>query len=107
MRLGWPSGVLAQVDRGNWNHAAVVGLRRRAELDGCEHTERRMATLAVVKNLEVLKHRVGEVNASAPPLSVEQLDLHPTPIGLHHGVVENSRRPSPSMAEVPSRRLDE
>ena len=47
-----------------------------------------MATLAVVKDLEVLKHRVGEVNASAPAFSVEQLDRHPTPIGVHHGVVE-------------------
>src|SRR6266852_756435 len=58
------------------------------ELDGCEHTERRMATFAVVKDLDVLKHRVSELNASAPALSVEQLDLHPTPEGLHHGVVE-------------------
>src|SRR5260370_37396232 len=58
------------------------------ELDWCEHTERRMATLAVVKGLEVLKHRVSELNASAPSFSVEQLDLHPTPKGLHHGVVE-------------------
>src|SRR5712691_8204830 len=47
-----------------------------------------MATLAVVKDLEVLKHRVSKLNASAPSFSVEQLDLHPTPKGLHHGVVE-------------------
>ncbi len=51
------------------------------ELDRCEHTERRMATLAVVKDLVVLKHRVREVNASDPSFSVEQLDLHPTPNG--------------------------
>jgi len=38
-----------------------------------------MATLAVVKDLEVFKHRVSELKASAPSLSVEQLDLHPTP----------------------------
>jgi hypothetical protein len=38
-----------------------------------------MASLAVVKYLEVLKHRVGELNASAPSFPVEELDLHPTP----------------------------
>ena len=47
-----------------------------------------MAAIAVVKDLEVLKHRVSELNASAPSFSVEQFDLHPTPKGLHHGVVE-------------------
>lgn len=47
-----------------------------------------MATLAVVKDLEILKHRVSQLNASAPSSSVEQLDLHPTPKRLHHGVVE-------------------
>src|SRR5439155_2355596 len=58
------------------------------EFGGCERSGRRMATLAVVKDLEVLKHRVSELNASAPSFSVEQLDLHPTPKGLHHSVVE-------------------
>src|SRR5260370_34367076 len=47
-----------------------------------------MATFAVVKDLDVLKHRVSELNASAPSFSVEQFDLHPTPKGLHHRVVK-------------------
>jgi len=36
-----------------------------------------MVTLAVVKDLEVLKHRVSELNASAPSFSVEQLEFSP------------------------------
>src|SRR6266568_9272078 len=66
-----------------------VELRTR----GCEHTERRMATLAVVKDLQVLKHRVSELNASAPSFSVEQLDLHPTPKGLHHRTLRTACLP--------------
>jgi len=36
-----------------------------------------MVTLAVVKDLEVLKDRVSELNASAPSFSVGQLEFSP------------------------------
>jgi hypothetical protein len=66
------------------------------ELDAYEHSERRMATLAVVNDLEVFKHHASELNASAPSFSVEQLDLHPTPKGVGF---ENDVTPPPDSGD--------
>jgi len=38
-----------------------------------------MTALAVVEDLEVLEHRVRELDPGMPLLTVEQLDLHPGP----------------------------
>jgi hypothetical protein len=40
-----------------------------------------MAAPTVVEDLEVFEDCAGEFDACSPALSVEQLDLHPTPEG--------------------------
>jgi len=35
-----------------------------------------VSALAVVEDLDVLEHRVGELEAGGPSLAVEELDLH-------------------------------
>src|SRR3990172_4436066 len=47
-----------------------------------------MTALAVVEDLEVLEHRVRELDPGAPLLAVEKLDLHPGPERLDDGIVE-------------------
>jgi len=47
-----------------------------------------VAALAIVEDLEVVEDRVRQLDASAPPFSVQQLDLHPAPERLHDRVVE-------------------
>ncbi len=54
------------------------------ELDRCEHTQRRVSTLAVVNDLQVLEDGVGQLDACP----VEHLDLHAAPERFHERVVE-------------------
>jgi hypothetical protein len=46
-----------------------------------------VASLPVVEDLQVLKDRVGEVDASGPPLTIQQFCLHARSEGPDHGVV--------------------
>ena len=57
------------------------------ELYRREPSELAVATLAVVPDLEVLEHRVGEFESGVPLLPVQKLDLHSRPERLDHGVV--------------------
>ena len=41
-----------------------------------------MPSLPVVEDLQVLEDRVRELHSGVPPLSIQQLDLHPRPEGL-------------------------
>jgi hypothetical protein len=52
-----------------------------------EHARGRVASLAVVEDLEILEDRVGEFEAGAPALPAWQFGLHPVPERLHQGVV--------------------
>lgn len=52
------------------------------ELDRCEHTQRGVATLTIVEDLEVLEDGTGQFDSSHPALSVEEFDLHAAPEGL-------------------------
>ena len=63
------------------------GLGLEFVLDGAEHAGGGVAALAVVEDLEVVEDRVGQFQAGAPSLAVEQLGLHPSPEGLDHRVV--------------------
>ena len=54
--------------------------------DRCAHSECGVATLAVVEDLEVFEDGVGQLDPGAPPLPVEQFDLHASPERLDHGV---------------------
>ena len=56
--------------------------------DRGEHPERAVTSLSVVEDLEVLEDRVGELDASLPLATVEQLDLHAAPERLDDRVVE-------------------
>jgi hypothetical protein len=47
-----------------------------------------VAALAVVEDLQVLKDRVGQLDAGAPAVPVQQLDLHTGPERLDHGMVQ-------------------
>jgi len=44
-------------------------------------------TAAVVEDFAVVEHRVRQLEAGAPALAVEELDLHAGPEGLDDGVV--------------------
>jgi len=57
------------------------------ELDRGKHAKRRVTALAVMEDLEVFEDRVGQLDAGAPGAAVKELDLHPTPERLDHGVV--------------------
>ena len=52
------------------------------------HPEAGVTSLTVVEDLEVFEYGVGQFDAGAPPLPVEELDLHPGPEGFDDGVVE-------------------
>lgn len=62
-----------------------------------------------MEDLEVLKHRLGELDAHLPTLSIEQLDLHPAPERFDHGVVvafaHRSHRRAQSGLHGPRREL--
>ena len=58
------------------------------ELDRCEHTQGRVAALAIVEDLEVLEDRARQLDSGLPPLPIEELDLHPAPEGFDDRVVE-------------------
>src|SRR3954452_25314799 len=60
---------------------------RVLELYGCEPAEGGVPAAAVVEDLEVVEHRVGQLDAGVPSMAVEELDLHPGPEGLDDGVV--------------------
>ena len=55
------------------------------ELDWVERPEGAVAALA--KDLQVLKDRISQLEAGPPAVPVQQLDLHPGPEGLDHGIV--------------------
>src|SRR4029450_5483189 len=57
------------------------------ELYRGQHAEAAVAALSVVEDLQVLKDRIRQLDAGAPAVSVQQLDLHPRPERLDHGVV--------------------
>ena len=64
----------------------LTGLVQDFVLDRGAHPEGRVAALAVVEDLQVLEHRVCQLDPRAPAGAVEQLDLHPGPEGLGDGV---------------------
>src|SRR5687767_6338261 len=73
--------------------ASRYGARRRRPLAGLElewrqHAQRRMSTLTVVEDLQVLEERGGQFQSGGPDLPVQQLDLHPAPERLHQGIIE-------------------
>jgi hypothetical protein len=47
-----------------------------------------MTPLAIVEDLQIVEDRVGQFHSGPPWLTVQQLDLHATPEGLDHGVIE-------------------
>lgn len=57
------------------------------KLERCEHTQRRVTPLAIVKDLEVFEDRAGQFDACAPAFPIEQFNLHATPERFHHRVV--------------------
>lgn len=68
-----------------------------------------MAPAAVVEPLDVLEDRVGELDPRAPPLPVEQLDLHASPERLDDRVVvgipvRTGSPPRPVPGRMPSPR---
>jgi hypothetical protein len=62
-------------------------LMSNLELHWGEHAKRRVPALAIMEDLQVFEASVGELCAGAPPLSVEQFDLHSAPKRLDDGVV--------------------
>lgn len=46
------------------------------ELNWCEHAKRYVASLTVVADFEVLEDGVGQLDAVAPTLRVEEFDPH-------------------------------
>ena len=76
--------------------ASVLELSRRHPAQGAA------PTTAVVSDLEVLEDGVGQLDAGPPALAVEQLDLHPRPERLDHGVVEAVPDAAPSTAPTPT-----
>ena len=56
--------------------------------DGGAHPEGGVASLPVVEDLEVLKDGVGQFDAGAPPLPVQQFDLHASPERFDDSVIE-------------------
>lgn len=44
-------------------------------LGGCEHVQDAVASSGVVPALDVVVDRCGELDASSPPVAVQQLDL--------------------------------
>jgi transposase-like protein len=79
---------LGSVESADWRSCRCRWLMAVLELDGCEHAKRRVPALTVVEDLEVFEDRVRELDAGAPSLPVEQLDLHAAPERLDDGVVE-------------------
>src|SRR5215207_8367703 len=65
-----------------------VGCVELLEFNGGAPAQGAVASLPVVEDLQVLKDRVGQLDASIPPPAIQQLSLHPTPEGLDHGIVE-------------------
>jgi hypothetical protein len=53
-----------------WIWAAGIWLTSSFELDRCQHAERRMPTLAMVPDLEVLEDGGGQLDAGLPPSCV-------------------------------------
>ena len=53
----------------------------------CQHPERAVAAVAVVKDLEVVEQGGAELDSRLPFLAVEQLGLQPGPEGLDERVV--------------------
>lgn len=47
-----------------------------------------MAAFSVVKDLNVIEDRVGQLDPCLPPLTVQQLDLHRRPEAFHHRVIQ-------------------
>jgi hypothetical protein len=79
---------------------------------GCEHS--RGLSGGVCGDLEVLEDRVGQFEAGASPLAIQEFCPHACPEGLHHAVVVGVTDPShrerePSgldpLAEGPGREL--
>src|SRR5216117_4082063 len=59
----------------------------RARTVSGEHAQGAVASGAVVEDLQVLKDRVGQLDPGLPAVAVQQLDLHPGPERLDHGIV--------------------
>ncbi len=53
-----------------------------------QHREGAVTTGPVVEDLDLVEDGGRQFDAGLPPLSVEELGLHPTPETLDHGVVE-------------------
>ena len=57
------------------------------ELDRCQHPEHTVPTLAIVEDLEVLEHGVGQFDPRFPSLPIQEFGLHSAPERFDHGVV--------------------
>lgn len=53
--------------------------RSNLELDGRHHAKRRVATLAVVEDFEVVERHLDEFDTALPAVPVEQLNLDAAP----------------------------
>jgi hypothetical protein len=56
-----------------------VGCVELLVLNGGSPAQGAVASLPVVEDLQVLKDRVGQLDASPPPPAIQQLSLHPRP----------------------------
>jgi hypothetical protein len=80
--LVWaPLGDLGVCESGDVGCMGLLELNRGAPAQGA------VASLPVVEDLEVLKDRVGQLDAGSPPLAVQEFGLHPGPERLDDGVV--------------------
>lgn len=81
-RLVWaPLGDLGVCESGNVGGVELLELNRGAPAQGA------VASLPVMEDLQVLKDRIGELDASGPSPAVQEFGLHPGPERLDDGVV--------------------
>lgn len=57
------------------------------KLERCEHTQRRMTPLAIVKDLEIFEDRARQFDGCHPALSIQEFHVHAAPERFDHGVV--------------------
>jgi hypothetical protein len=81
---GFGGGVKLASRYGAGRRRLLAGL----ELHRCQHTKRRMSTLPVMEELQILEERGGQLQPRGPGLPVQELDLHAAPERFHQGVIE-------------------
>ena len=76
-----PLGDLGVYESGDVGGVQLLEFNRGAPAQGA------VASLPVMEDLQVLKDRIGELDASGPSPAIQQLGLHAGPEGLDYGVV--------------------